>query len=51
MAEGESYRLIPRVKRATLLTLLFVDPEIRNADIMNYFRMYGDVKKVVYEYH
>ena len=51
MAEGKGYRLIPRVKRATLLTIPFADPEIKNSDLMNYFQMYGDVKKVTYEYH
>ena len=51
LAEGEAYRLSPRVKRETLLTLPFEDPEIRNADIMNHFRMYGDVKKVTHKYH
>ena len=51
MAEGEGYRLIPRVKRATLLTIPYADLEIRNSDLMKYFRMYGDVKKVRYEYH
>ena len=51
MGAEEAYRLIPRVKRATLLTLPFVDPEIKNSDIMNYFRMYRNVSKVVHEYY
>ena len=50
-AEGEGYRLLPRVKKATLLTIPFADPEVRNADLMNYFRMYGNVQKVIHQYH
>ena len=30
MSDDETYRLVPRVKQATLLTLPFVDPELRN---------------------
>ena len=51
MAEGEGYKLVPRVKRAVLLTLPFVDPEIKNSELGNYFRMYGNVTKVVHEYY
>ena len=51
MADDEGYRLIPRIKRATLLTLPFVDPEIRNSEIRDYFKMYGTVKNVAYEYY
>ena len=51
MAEDEGYRLVPRIKRATLLTLPFVDPEIRNSEIRDYFKMYGTVKNVAYEYY
>ena len=32
MEEGEGYRLVPRVKRAVLLTLPFVDPEIKTVN-------------------
>ena len=42
---------IARVKRAVLLTLQFVDPEIKNSELANYFRMYGNVTKVVHEYY
>ena len=34
-----------------LLTLTFVDPEIKNSELANYFRMYGNVTKVVHEYY
>ena len=51
MADDEGYRLIPRIKRATLLTLPFVDPEIQNSEIHDYFKMYGTVKNVAYEYY
>ena len=51
MQDDESYRLVPRVKRAVLLTLPFVDPEIKNSELANYFRMYGNVTKVVHEYY
>ena len=51
MADDEGYRLIPRINRATLLTLPFVDPEIRNGEIRDYFKMYGTVKNVAYEYY
>ena len=51
MAEDEGYRLIPRIKSATLLTLPFVDPEIRNSEICDYFKMYGTVKNVAYEHY
>ena len=51
MADEEGYRLIPRIKRATLLTLPLVDPKIRNSEIRDYFRMYGTVKNVAYEYY
>ena len=51
MEEEEGYHLIPRVKRAILLTLPFVDPEIKDSDIVNYFRMYRNVSKVVHEYY
>ena len=51
MADEEGYRLIPRIKRATLLTLPFVDPEIRNSEIRDYFNMYGTVKNVADEYY
>ena len=51
MSDDEAYRLTPRVKRAALLTLPFVDPEIRNSEIRDYFKMYGDVKTVAYEYY
>ena len=51
MTNEDTYRLIPRIKRSTLLTLPFVDPEIRNSEIRNYFRMYGIVQKVAYEYY
>ena len=51
MSDEEAYRLTPRIKRATLLTLPFVDPEIKNSEIRDYFKMYGDVKTVAYEYY
>ena len=49
--EDEGYRLVPRVKRAVLLTLPFVDPKIKNSKLANYFHMYGNVRKVVHEYY
>ena len=51
ISDDEAYRLTPRVKRAALLTLPFVDPEIRNYEIREYFKMYGEVKNVAYEYY
>ena len=51
MSDDEAYRLTPRVKRAALLTLPFVDPEIRNSEIRDYFKMYGEVKNVAHEYY
>ena len=50
MQDDEGYRLVPRVKLAVLLTLPFVDPEIKNSELANYFRTYGNVTKVVHEY-
>ena len=51
MSDDEAYCLTLRLKRAALLTLPFVDPEIRNSEIRDYFKMYGDVKTVAYEYY
>ena len=51
MQEDEVYRLVPRVKRAVLLMLPFVDPEIKNSELANYFCMYRNVTKVVHEYY
>ena len=51
MQDDEGYRLVPRVKLAVLLTLPFVDPKIKNSELANYFRMYGNVTKVVHEYY
>ena len=51
MTNEEAYRLIPRIKRLTLLTLPFVDPDIWNSEIRDYFRMYGTVQKVACKYY
>ena len=48
-AEQEKYTIQPRVKRANLLTLPFVDPEITNTEIFDYFSQYGYVSTVTHE--
>ena len=48
--EREKYKLEPRVQRATLLTIPFVDLEISNTEIFDYFSQCGYVYKVTHEY-
>ena len=45
--EQEQYKIQPRVQRATLLTLPYVDPEISNTEIFYHFSYYGYVNRVV----
>ena len=47
--EAEQYKLYPRVQRSTLLTIPFIDPEISNTEIFDYFNMYGTVSRVTHE--
>ena len=47
--EKELYRIQPRLPRATLLTLPYVDPEISNDEIFDYFSLYGHVTRVTDE--
>ena len=49
--ERELYRIQPRLPRSTLLTLPYVDPEISNDEIFDYFRLYGHVTRVTDEYY
>ena len=49
--EKEMYRIQPRLPRSTLLTLPYVDPEISNDDIFDYFRLYGHVTRVTDEFY
>ena len=47
--EAEQYKMHPGVQRSTLLTIPFVDPEISNTEIYDYFKMYGTVSRVIHE--
>ena len=49
--EKEMYRIHPRLPRSTLLTLPYVDPEISNDEIFDYFRLYGHVTRVTDEFY
>ena len=49
--EKEMYRIQPRLRRSTLLTLPYVDPEISNDEIFDYFRLYGDITRVTDEFY
>ena len=49
--ERELYRIQPRLPRSTLLTLPYVDPEISNDEIFDYFCLYGHVTKVTDEFY
>ena len=49
--EHEQYKIQPRVQKATLLTLPYVDPEISNTEIFYYFSYYGYVNRVVDEFY
>ena len=51
MCKGNKYVLTPKVKRATLLTLLYIDPDITNEEIKGYFSLYGNLHGVAYEYY
>ena len=48
--EREKYKIEPRVERATLLTIPFVDPENSNIEIFDYFSQHGYVSKVTHEF-
>ena len=48
--EKEQYRIHARLPRSTLLTLPYVDPEISNTEIFDYFSNYGHVTRVTDEY-
>ena len=47
--EHERYKIHPRVQRATLLTIPFVDPEVSDTEILQYFTMYGHVTRMTHE--
>ena len=47
--EREKYKIEPRVQRSTLLTIPFVDPEISNTELFDYFSQYGYVSKLTHE--
>ena len=47
--EQEEYKIQPRIPRSTLLTLPYVDPEISNLEMFEYFSQYGYVTRVVDE--
>lgn len=47
----EVQTLVPKVRRSTLLTLPYVDPDISNDDIRNYFQVYGMVRGVSNDYY
>ena len=49
--EGELYRIQPRLPRSTMLTPPYVDPEIYNTEIFDYFSYYGHVTRVTDEYY
>ena len=49
--ERELYRIQPRLPRSTLLTLPYVDPEISNDEIFDYFCLYGHVTRVTDEFY
>ena len=49
--EKEQYRIHARLPRSTLLTLPYVDPEISNTEIFDYFSNYGHVTRVTDEYY
>ena len=49
--EKELYRIQPRLPRSTLLTLPYVDPEISNDEIFDYFCLYGHVTRVTDEFY
>ena len=51
MCKGNKYVLTPKVKRATLLTLPYIDPDITNKEIKGYFSLYGNLRGVAYEYY
>ena len=49
--EQELYRIQPRLPRSTLLTLPYVDPEISNDEIFDYFCEYGYSTRVTDEFY
>ena len=49
--ENEQYKIHARLPRSTLLTLPYVDPEISNVEIFEYFSNYGKVTRVTDEYY
>ena len=49
--EEELYKIQPHIPRSTLLTLPYVDPEISNTEIHDYFAYYGYVTRVTDEYY
>ena len=49
--EREKYKIEPRVQRATLLAIPFVDPEISNIEIFEYFSQYGYVSMLTHEFY
>ena len=49
--EQELYQIQPRLLRSTLLTLPYVDPEISNDEIFDYFSEYGYVTRVTDEFY
>ena len=51
ICKGNKYMLTPKVKRATLLTLPYIDPDITNEKIKSYFSLYGNIRGVAYEYY
>ena len=51
MCKGNKYVLTPKVKRATLLTLPYIEPDITNEEIQGYFSLYGNLRGVAYEYY
>ena len=49
--EKEQYRIHARLPRSTLLTLPYIDPEILNTEIFDYFYNYRHVTRVTDEYY
>ena len=46
--KGNKYVLTPKIKRATLLTIPYIDPDITNEEIKGYFSLYGNIRGVAY---